>query len=260
MGGQLFLLDWKTGRRAALLKEGRPITNCEFKPDGQLLFCIAGQRDMGEEDACYSVGKDIYGTWRNGSVRLDKLKPTTEIKCRVAKTHHSQHEREHAVEESDDMTVIYCFVEEDITRAPSQKGRGTESAKEDLRSERLFTLYEDATLIQDGVVRQTKWERKLRRIAEEKGKCFDSSKTVWGVDFHDENTLIVTKVAFPALCVFRIDDGSTNGTKTDASRLFSVIVGQLAGSMEQKGRRQAWMVQEDAHLQPLRQRPSDPIP
>ena len=184
MGGQLFLLDWKTGRRASLLKEGRPVTYCHFKPeDGSLVFRVAGRGDLGEQDACYRVAKDVYGTWRNGCVRLDRLRAADEMEGRHKtgdEGSNAYDQRKKAKEDSDDLMVTYCFVEEDIVSG----------GHEDIESTKKM----ESTLFQGEVAKETRWERKLRRIAEEKGKQYETSKTVWGVDFHDHDTLCVTKV------------------------------------------------------------------
>lgn len=210
MGGQLFLLNWKTGQRAALLKEGRPVTYCHFTDDGRLVFRVAGRGDLGEQDACYAVGKDIYGTWRNGCVRLDRLRAVDELEGRhKTGNHHHSHadtddgghhlSRKRAKEESDEMMVTYCFVEEDIVASPAPtpaagSGGGGGDQAAGAAPANKPTPPCKPTLFQGEVAKETKWERKLRRIAEEKGKHYETSKTVWGVDFHDDDTLTVTKV------------------------------------------------------------------
>jgi hypothetical protein len=212
MGGQLFLLNWKTGQRAALLKEGRPVTYCHFTDDGRLVFRVAGRGDLGEQDACYVVGKDIYGTWRNGCVRLDRLRAVDELEGRHKTGNHNHHShvdgddgdhptfsRKRAKEESDEMMVTYCFVEEDIVAspAPPPAARRSSSGSSSDQAAGAAPTNKPAckpTLFQGEVAKETKWERKLRRIAEAQGKHYETSKTVWGVDFHDDDTLAVTKV------------------------------------------------------------------
>jgi hypothetical protein len=199
MGGQLFLLDWRTGQRASLLKEGRPVTYCHFARDGSLVFRVAGRGDLGEHDACYAVSADVYGTWRNGCVRMDRLREVDELEGRHKTGEHDGDgddsfvfNRRKAKEESDEMMVTYCFVEEDIVAGTNSPSPVSAKAQEP-PAPATTTTAKATTLFQGEVAKETKWERKLRRIAEEQGKHYETSKTVWGVDFHDDDTLAVTK-------------------------------------------------------------------
>jgi hypothetical protein len=276
MGGQLFLLNWKTGQRAALLKEGRPVTYCHFTDDGRLVFRVAGRGDLGEQDACYAVGKDIYGTWRNGCVRLDRLRAVDELEGRHKTGNHNHHHshadadddgdhhhlafsRKRAKEESDEMMVTYCFVEEDIVASPAPTpaaGSGGGGGDQAAGAASANKPPCKPTLFQGEVAKETKWERKLRRIAEEKGKHYETSKTVWGVDFHDDDTLTVTKVP-NCVCVCVCDNVAM--WLTCVMFRCGVAVGQVAGGVVATAGKEQGLEQEDEHLQPLRQRAPDPV-
>lgn len=184
MGGQLFLLDWKTGRRAALLDKPRPVTYCEFAADGRLIFQVASRSDLGEEEGCFSVDSGVYGTWRNGCICLADLSVMSPDAFGRSKTGQPDGAGPgRAKEDSDEMMVTYCFIEEDLV---NKQGK-------------------TATLFHAGEADQeTKWERKLRKIAEEHGKVYETSKTVWGVDFHDHDTICLTKVSLDCTLTYTV--------------------------------------------------------